>query len=121
METTDILLYIALGICIGVWLFYFTLKLIIRRLLARIENDLEEALEKHQEEKTIPCRVELHNAMFFVYNNETNEFMAQGKDLKELREHIKFRWADKKVSVVAGEENVLDQLRAQLNESSSSQ
>jgi hypothetical protein len=55
-----------------------------------------------------------------VYNNDTNEFMAQGSTLAELRERIKTRWKDRRVSVVAGDEAVLEQLKAQLNESSSS-
>ena len=118
---TDIILWIVLGMILGVWLFYLGLKIVVARLIRQIENDLEQALGKAQEESSIPCRVELHNDIFFVYNNETDEFMAQGKDLKELRQRIRDRWADKKVSVVAGEESVLEMLRTQLNEGSNSQ
>ena len=110
---SDIVLGIVLGIAIGAWLFYLGLKIVIARLIARIEGDLERALEQAKEE-SIPCRVELHNDVFFVYNNDTNEFVAQGKDLAELRERIRVRWADKKVSVIAGDEAVLEKLRAQI-------
>jgi len=122
METTDIVLWIAVGIFIGVTAFYLTMKLAVNLLARRIEQQLEtldQALKEHVD--LIPCRVEQHNGVFFVYNNETNEFMAQGNDLAELRERIKARWKDRRVSVVAGDENVLAQLKEQLNENSCSQ
>jgi hypothetical protein len=122
METTDIVLWIAVGIFIGVTAFYLTMKLAVNLLTRRIEQQLEtldQALKEHVD--LIPCRVEQHNGVFFVYNNETNEFMAQGNDLAELRERIKTRWKDRRVSVVAGDENVLEQLKEQLNENSCSQ
>jgi len=122
METTDIVLWIAVGIFIGVTAFYLTMKLAVNLLARRIEQQLEtldQALKEHVD--LIPCRVEQHNGVFFVYNNETNEFMAQGNDLAELRERIKTRWKDRRVSVVAGDENVLAQLKEQLNENSCSQ
>ena len=122
MEMIDIVLWIALGVAIGAWLFYLALKLAVHILMRRLSQDietLEEALKEQVE--LIPCRVEQHDGVFFVYNNDTNEFMAQGSTLSELRKRIKARWKDRRVSVVAGDEAVLEQLKAQLNESSSSQ
>jgi hypothetical protein len=121
METIDIVLWIIVGIAIGIFGFYLTLKLVLNMLMRRLAQDIQEietALE--ETEKAIPARVELHNNVFFVYNNETNEFMAQGNDLTELRERIRARWSQYKVSVVAGDDHALDLLKAQLNESSSS-
>lgn len=114
MELSDIILWILVGIAIGAWGFYMIIKAALAVAIRKLENEIEEAIEKQRDEKSIPCRVELHNDVFFVYNNDTNEFVAQGKDLAELRERIRVRWADKKVSVVAGEESVLEKLRAQI-------
>ncbi len=94
METIDIVLWIIVGIAIGIFGFYLTLKLVLNMLMRRLAQDIQEietALE--ETEKAIPARVELHNNVFFVYNNETNEFMAQGNDLTELRERIRARWS----------------------------
>jgi hypothetical protein len=122
METIDIVLWIVVGVAIGVFAFYITLKLAVNLLMRRLAHDIDELqaeLDKH--EKAISARVELHNDIFFVYNNDTNEFMAQGNNLTELREHIKARWSQYRVSVVAGDDQALELLKAQLNESSSSQ
>lgn len=111
------LLGMIVGIGLGIGLLYVFLRIAARMLINRLTSnieDLEQALEKHREESSIPCRVELHNEVFFVYNNETNEFMAQGSTLDELRERIRARWADRKVSVVAGEDSVLERLKAQI-------
>lgn len=121
---SDFVLGILMGVPAGVLLMYLVLKIAINVAINKIKEDLgslEEALEKHQEKTLISCRVEQHDGVFFVYNNDTNEFMAQGSTLLELRERIKARWKDQRVSVVAGEDAVLEQLKAQLNESSNSQ
>jgi len=121
METIDIVLWIAVGIVIGVGVFYFTLKLAVNILMRRLAQDIDALqAEIDKNEKAISARIELHKNVFFVYNNETNEFMAQGNDLAELREHIRVRWSQYRVSVVAGDDHALDLLKAQLNESSSS-
>ena len=122
METTDIVLWVAVGIFIGATAFYLTLKLAVNILMRRLAQDIEQLeVELDQHQKTIQARVELHNNEFFVYNNDTNEFMAQGAPLQDLRERIRNRWSAYRVSVVAGDENVLAQLKEQLNENSCSQ
>lgn len=118
---SDIILGVAIGAVIGVVGFYFAMKLAINILMRRLARDVETLEEALKEQiNLIPCRVEQHDGVFFVYNNDTNEFMAQGSTLAELRERIKARWKDQRVSVVAGDDAVLEQLKAQLNESSSS-
>lgn len=116
---SDIILGVAIGAVIGVVGFYYAMKISIALLHHRLERDLEE-IEKVLKDSVdlIPCRVEQHDGVFFVYNNETNEFMAQGSTLNELRERIKDRWKDQRVSVVAGDQAVLEQLKAQLDENS---
>jgi predicted RNase H-like HicB family nuclease len=122
METTDIVLWVAVGIFIGATAFYLTLKLAVNILMRRLAQDIEQLeVELDQHQKTIQARVELHNNEFFVYNNDTNEFMAQGATLQDLRKRIRDRWSAYRVSVVAGDENVLAQLKEQLNENSCSQ
>ncbi len=119
---SDIILAVIVGILIGVGLFYIGIKIAVAVLINRLRREIDslaDAVETADSEK-IACRVEQHNQEFFVYNNETNEFMAQGKDLAELRQKIRDRWANQKVSLVEGDDHVLEQLRTQLNESSSS-
>ena len=122
METIDIVLWVVVGIFIGATAFYLTLKLAVNLLMRRLARDIEQLeVDLDQHEKTIQARVELHNNEFFVYNNDTNEFMAQGATLQDLRKRIRDRWSTYQVSVVAGDENVLAQLKEQLNENSCSQ
>lgn len=118
---SEIIAAMALGAVIGMVIFYYAMKIAVSMLHSRLENDLKEIEHAIRDSvDLIPCRVEQHDGVFFVYNNDTNEFMAQGSTLDELRERIKARWKDQRVSVVAGDEAVLEQLKAQLNESSSS-
>lgn len=121
---SDFIVGILVGVPAGMFLMYFLLKIILDMAIKKLTQDigdLDQVIEKFREDRAIDCRVESHNGVFFVYNNDTNEFMAQGSTLVELRERIKSRWANVRVSVVAGEQAVLEQLKAELNESSSSQ
>jgi vancomycin resistance protein YoaR len=122
METTDIISWVVVGIFVGVTALYLTMKLAVNILMRRLTRDIEQLeVELNQHQKTIQARVELHNNEFFVYNNNTNEFMAQGATLQDLRKRIRDQWSTYRVSVVAGDENVLEQLKEQLNENSCSQ
>lgn len=118
----DIVVWIMVGMAIGVAGFYLAIKVAVNVLIRRLARDIDSLqVELEEQQKPIPARVELHNKVFFVYNNETNEFMAQGTDLAELRERIRARWSQQKVSLVAGDDDAIALLKAQVNESSNSQ
>ena len=117
----ELFLYFLAGIMVGACLFYFGLKFMIGHAISKLHKELDTLDEVAEAiDKIILARVELHNNQYYVYNNETDEFIAQGTSLKELRERIKDRWSEYKISVVAGDDLAIDQLQKQLNENSNS-
>jgi hypothetical protein len=112
----DILLASMIGFAFGVMVFYYLLKILLRRMNSRLEEMLA-----HIEQSQIEVRLELDRDLFYMYNKETNEFMAQGCTLAELRDIVQKRWPNKSVVFSASEDQeIFNKLKATINENSTS-
>jgi hypothetical protein len=90
------------------------------KMLDKVAAEVEKESDSR---KLIMARVELHDDTFYVYNKENNEFMAQGKTLAEVKEHMFTRFSKDKFNVIADpDENVdvLKKLKETANETSNS-
>lgn len=65
---------------------------------AVIEMKVQEGMKKLKE-TIIPSRIEEHNGVLYLYNAETEDFIAQGKDMEELNANAKLRFPDKLFNV----------------------
>ena len=73
---------------------FISSQLIIRHLTSEAE-DLEEHIISKMREDVIPCRLEFVNNTIFMYNRDTDDFIAQGKTFEELEQRCKERFPDK--------------------------
>ena len=69
---------------------------------------VEQAQEESKEVKKnmVRINIERHNDMFYVYDRDTNQFMAQGKTQTELEEILQKRFPGKRFG--ASEENLIE-------------
>lgn len=95
-----------LGIVIGV-VGTFIIIDIVAKYIERIEDKrLDEKLEKGLEklrETIIPSRIESANGILYLYNKETNDFIAQGTTFEELNDNAKRRYPEKLFNVAQAE------------------
>jgi len=72
------------GFVIGWWFREFVAKIKIKQLIESIDvpNDV------------VRIRLERMNGMIYIYNMETNEFMAQGKTRNVVERNLKKRFPD---------------------------
>lgn len=68
---------------------------IIRR---RVEKRLDDVLDTLRE-SIINSRIECVNDKYFMYNADTNEFIAQGSDYDELEESARLKYPGKLFNV----------------------
>jgi hypothetical protein len=119
------------GIVIGMLVAWATVWFMLKTVITRVNDEMGKMLDKVAAEvekesdsrKLIMARVELHDDTFYVYNKENNEFMAQGKTLAEVKEHMFTRFSKDKFNVIADpDENVdvLKKLKETANETSNS-
>ena len=82
-----------------------------------IRKTLREAeLAEQTKKQEIGMRVEVDKDMYYCYNNETNQFLCQGRNLEEIRDSFRARFPGADAYLSAGEESVLTTLAEQLKQ-----
>lgn len=67
-----------------------------KNVTEKLINHLQESVERQVEENVIQINIEKHNDMFYVYDRETNEFMAQGSSKDEVETNLQKRYPGKR-------------------------
>lgn len=81
-------------------------KIIIGYLNAKnagLEEQLVELTEKIKQ-RVVPVTVERHGDVYYIYEKETDNFVAQGRDAEEIKQILSNRWPNK--TFLADEGNV---------------
>jgi hypothetical protein len=80
-----------------------------------VKKSVKEAeLAEENETNYVGLRVEVDNNMYYCYNNETNQFLCQGRNLEEIRDSFRARFPGVNAYLSEGEESVLTTLAEQL-------
>ena len=106
------------GLVVGTVLAWLTVYVMLKTVITKVNDEMgkildqaAEAVEEANNKIEILARVELHGDTFYAYNKETNEFMAQGRTLKEIKEHMFKRYDKTKYNVMADPESDADVLK----------
>ena len=83
----EYLLLMILGMAIG--LYFVTLYRQQQEKL--LDQYVDQALDLYKK-LTIPLRVDKVDSTYYCYNNDTNDFCCQGKDLAEIKEKFQDRF-----------------------------
>jgi hypothetical protein len=119
METSEILMSIGqvlMWISLAVLAFNLLVLWWVRRIEARIVEELGEIAQDLEEEKLIALTVEVDGDQFLCYNAQTMTFVCQGRDLEEIRERFRERFPSKSAAIYNGDESALTVLKKQLSE-----
>ena len=119
METSEILMSIGqvlMWISLAVIAFNLLVLWWVRRIEARIVEELGEIAQDLAEEKLIALTVEVDGDQFLCYNAETMTFVCQGRDLEEIRERFRQRYPSKSAAIYNGDESAVEVLKKQLKE-----
>ena len=100
----DLLIDILIGLVLG----WFVVKVIEGYQRAKLKRQINEAISEMQEiskevkTNLIVVNVEKYNDVFYLYDRDTNEFIAQGKTIEEISENCQKRFKDK--TIIADED-----------------
>ena len=94
MDFYDYLLLVVTWILGAVYGWYARERYAIRTI-DRIMSDVYDATSEDETNSRIYISIEKHNGVFYVYDKEKNEFMAQGSTRKELETNLAKRYPDK--------------------------
>jgi hypothetical protein len=119
METSEILMSIGqvlMWISLAVLAFNLLVLWWVRRIEARIVEELGEIAQDLEAEKLIALTVEVDGDQFLCYNAQTMSFVCQGRDLEEIRERFRQRYPSKSAAIYNGDESAVEVLKKQLKE-----
>jgi len=119
METSEILMSIGqvlMWISLAVIAFNLLVLWWVRRIDARIVEELGEIAQDLEEEKLIALTVEVDGDQFLCYNAQSMTFVCQGRDLEEIRERFRQRYPSKSAAIYNGDESAVEVLKKQLKE-----
>ena len=119
METSEILMSIGqvlMWISLAVLAFNLLVLWWVRRIEARIVEELGEIAQDLEAEKLIALTVEVEGDQFLCYNAQTMTFVCQGRDLEEIRERFRQRYPSKSAAIYNGDESAVEVLKKQLKE-----
>ena len=105
------LIYLAVTIVFGLleaWLIY--------RFSRELSEELTSVGQALDEERLIALTVEQQHDQYFCYNSVTNDFVCQGRDLKEIRERFRERYPNKDAAIYDGDRTAVATLKSQLKE-----
>jgi hypothetical protein len=118
METSAILMSIGqvlMWISLAVLAFNLLVLWWVRRIEARIVEELGEIAQDLEAEKLIALTVEVDGDQFLCYNAQTMTFVCQGRDLEEIRERFQQRYPSKSAAIYNGDESAVQVLKQQLS------
>ena len=98
-----------LGIVVGTMALWLLAVWTVHRYL----NKIQQAVDlRRQQDLLIRARVEQIGNQFYIYNIDKNEFLVQGRDMKELVDNLELRKPGAVIGVVDGDEQAIQNLKA---------
>jgi hypothetical protein len=99
-----------LGIIVGAGLLYSMTIWLMKHLIARAMR--EDSADRELATPVIRARVEQIGNQFYIYNIDKNEFLVQGRDMKELVDNLELRKPGAVIGLVDGDEQAIQNLKA---------
>jgi hypothetical protein len=94
--------------------------LLIRWMACRAMDQFMEsfavAVDKRAEEKQLCVNLEFDQNIYFLYNSNDGSFVAQGRNLQELKNNLNQRFSDLEVKIVKGDLAALETLKNQIKD-----
>jgi len=107
---------------VAVWVMGIFVRRWLDSLRSLLEDTLAEEIDKtpvatiESNDKIIPLTVEVENNLFYCYNSDTNQFVCQGANVKEIIDQFQQRFPGLNAFFNSGDETALATLRQQLKD-----
>lgn len=109
------------GALFGIIISYIAVRILIRMIVNKVERELGQSLDSLLKEvespsqdikEPIKARVEDINGVFYVFDTKNGDFIAQGKSVVEIQEHIKSRTLNQTIVIADGDPAVISKFRS---------
>ena len=107
----EFLIGLVLGMLVATLAIRWMAQQAIAKLLAQIEQEKEPEVDNQ-----LRVDVEFEQNIYLLYNSDDGSFIAQGKDVFDLRDNLKKRFPDRIITIVKGNATAMEQLKQQLKD-----
>lgn len=87
-----------IGFVAGIFVYRSLIAIATYALQKRLENKVSELMEEFKK-SMIDSKIEVADGVYYMYNRDTNEFLAQGKTFEELEKAARAKYPDKMFNV----------------------
>lgn len=108
----EYLLYILLGLALGIVLAVGLIWVYIQGLVREIIGDIDEKIK----ENSVGIVAEIDNGVIYCYTEKERTFVAQGTDVGIIRDTIRNRYPGKIAYLAGGDVEAVTRLQAGLSE-----
>jgi hypothetical protein len=116
MEFGDFLIQLLVGYVITNLVFGLLEAWMAYRLSQSIDSRYVTVSRALDKEQLIALTIEVDSDQYLCYNSVTNDFVCQGRNLKEIRERFRERYPDKDAAIYNGDTTAVAVLKSQLEE-----
>jgi hypothetical protein len=116
MEFGDFLIWFGLSYLVGKIVIGLLEAWVMHKFSQGMSEELTSVGQALDEERLIALTVEQQHDQYFCYNSVTNDFVCQGRDLKEIRERFRERYPNKDAAIYDGDQTAVTALKSQLEE-----
>lgn len=96
-----------LGVIAGILIIFLILKMFVNSLLRSVEANVQSVSTE------VVCKLEEINGVFYLYDNSSNTFLAQGKTLTDIKDFLEIRKLPyKHIRVEHGDSDAIKKLLA---------
>ena len=121
-DWADLIIAFVAGAALAIWAIAYVVRRWVDRLRAMLEEALSEGAGNSPDDKIeitdkiVPLTVEVENNLYYCYNSNTNQFVCQGADVKEITDQFQQRFPGLNAFFNSGDEAALTALRQQLKD-----
>ena len=88
-----------INVVLGYLVVRAIILLIVNRVEARLEQDLETLVDRVVDGILVLATVEVDQNQYLCYNSTTNEFICQGSNIREISANFSARFPAKKLAI----------------------
>lgn len=112
----SILLDILVNVVIGYVIARLVIWVLVKRMEAKLEAELETLVDRIVDDILVLATIEVDGNQYLCYNSNTNEFICQGVDLREIATNFSARFPTKKLAIYNGDATAVEALKKQMEE-----
>ena len=112
----SVLFDILVNVVVGYVIARLVIWALVKRMEANLEAEIHTLVDRIVDDILVLATVEVDGNQYLCYNSNTNEFLCQGINLREIATNFAARFPAKKLAIHNGDATAVETLKKQMEE-----